>query len=90
MRPPGGPQALQWGHEALGGCEALVRHAAIGLNVIDAHHRSGLLHPLPLSSRLGVEAVGEGVDLAVGDQLGYAGHLGACAEASLEPARAVW
>lgn len=37
--------------------EALVEHAAIGLNFIDTYHRSGL-YPLPLPSGLGSEAAG--------------------------------
>jgi NADPH2:quinone reductase len=59
--------------------EVTVRHTAIGLNMIDTYHRSGL-YPLPLPHGIGmeaagvVEAVGEGVTgLAVGDRVGYAG-----------------
>lgn len=37
--------------------EALVRHRAIGVNMIDTYHRSGL-YPLPLPAALGVEAAG--------------------------------
>jgi len=37
--------------------EALVRHRAIGVNLIDTYHRSGL-YPLPLPATLGVEAAG--------------------------------
>lgn len=37
--------------------EALVRHRAIGVNMIDTYHRSGL-YPVPLPATLGVEAAG--------------------------------
>tara|TARA_R110002110_G_scaffold415561_2_gene651009 strand:- start:243669 stop:244595 length:927 start_codon:yes stop_codon:yes gene_type:complete len=53
-----------------------VRNKAIGLNYIDTYHRSGL-YPLPLPTGIGleaagvVEAVGEGVDVAVGDRVAY-------------------
>lgn len=67
--------------------EARVRHTAIGLNYIDAYHRSGL-YPVALPSRLGmeatgvVEAVGEGVSLNIGDRVATFGpQLGAYATA---------
>lgn len=53
-----------------------VANRAIGLNFIDTYHRSGA-YPLPLPSGIGlegagvVEAVGEGVDLVVGDRVAY-------------------
>lgn len=91
----GGPEVLRWEQIDLADPEpgqALVRHAAIGLNYIDTYHRSGL-YPLPLPSRLGteaagvVEAVGDGVtDLAPGDRVAYAGALGAYGEANVVPA----
>jgi NADPH:quinone reductase len=37
--------------------EALIRHRAIGVNMIDTYHRSGL-YQLPLPATLGVEAAG--------------------------------
>jgi NADPH:quinone reductase len=37
--------------------EALIRHAAIGVNMLDTYHRSGL-YPLALPASLGVEAAG--------------------------------
>jgi NADPH2:quinone reductase len=60
--------------------EALVRHAAIGLNFIDVYHRTGL-YPLPVLPAVpGMEgagvvaAVGDGVtEVAVGDRVAYAG-----------------
>jgi NADPH2:quinone reductase len=91
----GGPEVLRWEDEALPGLrgdQVLVRHTAVGLNYVDTYHRSGL-YPLPLPSRLGVEAagvvekVGDGVtDLAVGDRVAYCGSLGAYAEANVVPA----
>ena len=56
----GGPEVMQWEEEELPppeGQMVLVRHVAIGLNYIDTYHRSGL-YPMPLPSRLGVEAAG--------------------------------
>ncbi len=37
--------------------EALIRHTAVGVNMLDTYHRSGL-YPLALPATLGVEAVG--------------------------------
>lgn len=69
-----------------------VRNKAIGLNYIDTYHRSGL-YPLPLPIGLGlegagvVEAVGEGVELAVGDRVAYcSAGFGAYADAINLPA----
>ncbi len=95
MHAPGAPSVMVWEEEDLPpptGQMALVRHTAIGLNYIDTYHRSGL-YPLPLPSRLGVEAAGvveavgpDVTTLAPGDRVAYAGGLGAYAEASLMPA----
>lgn len=92
----GGPEVLRWetvepGEPGRG--EALVRHAAIGVNYIDVYHRTGL-YPTPLPFVPGleaagtVEAVGPGVDaLAPGDRVVYASRpLGAYAQARLVPA----
>jgi NADPH2:quinone reductase len=69
-----------------------VVNRAIGLNYIDTYHRSGT-YPLPLPTGLGlegagvVEAVGEGVDLKVGDQVAYcSAGFGAYAQALNLPA----
>jgi NADPH2:quinone reductase len=69
-----------------------VVNKAIGLNYIDTYHRSGL-YPLPLPIGLGleaagvVEAVGEGVELAVGDRVAYcSAGFGAYAQAINLPA----
>lgn len=43
--------------EAPGPGEALVRHRAIGVNMIDTYHRTGL-YQVPLPATLGVEAAG--------------------------------
>lgn len=78
----GGPEVLQW--EAIdlpdpAPGEARIRHTAIGLNLIDTYHRTGL-YPLELPTGIGseaagiVEAIGEGVtDVAVGDRVVYTG-----------------
>lgn len=56
----GGPQVM--GYEPFdlpepGPGEALVRHRAVGVNMIDTYHRTGL-YPVPLPSALGVEGAG--------------------------------
>ncbi|MYE85681.1 MAG: quinone oxidoreductase [Gammaproteobacteria bacterium] len=93
MHQTGGPEVMQWEQDDLGDPgpgQVRVRHTAIGLNFIDTYHRSGL-YPLPLPTRLGVEAtgvveaVGADADLSVGERVAYAGNLGAYAEASLVP-----
>ncbi len=91
----GGPEVMKWEEEELPppeGQMVLVRHVAIGLNYIDTYHRSGL-YPMPLPSRLGVEAAGlveaVGADVTTlrpGDRVAYAGGLGAYAEANVLPA----
>jgi NADPH2:quinone reductase len=78
----GGPEVLKWEEidlpDPVAG-EATIRHTAIGLNLIDTYHRSGL-YPMDLPVGLGTEAagivevVGEGVtDVAVGDRVVYTG-----------------
>jgi NADPH2:quinone reductase len=87
----GGPEVLRW--EAVpkpspGPGEALVKHAAVGLNYIDVYFRTGLYKPPALPAIIGmegagvVEAVGEGVtDLKPGDRVAYAtAPIGAYAE----------
>jgi NADPH:quinone reductase len=64
----GGPEVLQSREvpaRAPGSGEALVRHAAIGLNFIDVYHRTGL-YPLTLPSGLGGEAAGVVVSVGAG------------------------
>ena len=61
--------------------EVRVRLSVIGVNLIDTYHRSGL-YPLPLPSGLGVEgageveAVGDGVDMAIGTRVAFTMALG--------------
>ena len=86
----GGPEVLQWEEVELaepGEGEAQIRHTAVGLNLIDTYHRTGL-YPMDLPVGLGseaagiVEAVGDGVtDVAVGDRIVYTGMpIGSYAE----------
>jgi NADPH2:quinone reductase len=91
----GGPEVMQFEEielEQPGPGMATVRNHAIGLNYIDTYHRSGL-YPLPLPIGLGlegagvIEAVGEGVELAVGDRVAYcSAGFGAYSEALNLPA----
>ena len=79
----GGPEGLRWEEVDLSEpapAEARIRHTAIGLNLIDTYHRSGL-YPLELPTGLGseaagiIEAVGDDVgDVAVGDRVVYTGR----------------
>ncbi|WP_426954866.1 quinone oxidoreductase family protein [Muricoccus radiodurans] len=92
LHETGGPEKLVWEEVPLPSPkpgEALVRHAAIGLNFIDIYFRTGLYKAPAMPAVIGmegagtVEAVGEGVtDLKPGDRVGYAmGPIGAYAEA---------
>lgn len=93
----GGPEVLvleDVDPGAPGPGEALVEHAAIGLNFIDTYHRSGL-YPLPLPSGIGseaagtVRAIGPGVTtVKVGERVAYAGGVtpGSYAERRVVPA----
>jgi NADPH2:quinone reductase len=75
--------------------EALVRHRAIGINLIDTYHRSGL-YALPLPATLGSEAAGvieklgpktEELGLSVGQRVAYLPRApGTYATASVTPA----
>jgi NADPH2:quinone reductase len=79
----GGPEVLMWEDVDLADPaegEAQIRHTAIGLNLIDTYHRTGL-YPMDLPTGLGseaagvIEAVGAGVtDVAVGDRVVYTGR----------------
>jgi len=93
----GGPEVMKWEDVEVpvpGDGEALIEHAAVGLNFIDVYQRTGL-YPLPeLPWVLGMEgagtvvAVGPGVtEVNVGDRVAYAGMPpGAYAEARVIPA----
>jgi NADPH:quinone reductase len=89
IHAPGGPDVLQWEDvptpdPAPG--EALIHHAAVGLNYIDVYFRNGL-YKTALPTSLGMEgagtvlAVGDGVTtVKPGDRVAYAGGaLGAYA-----------
>lgn len=93
----GGPEAMQIidapvPQPAAG--EVRVRLQVIGVNLIDTYHRSGL-YPMPLPTRIGVEgageieAVGDGVDLPLGQRVAFTMALGAYAEAIVLPAAAL-
>lgn len=78
----GGPEVLRWEEvpkPSPGPGEALVRHAAVGLNYIDVYFRTGLYKPPGLPATIGmeasgvVEAIGEAVTaVAPGDRVAYA------------------
>jgi NADPH2:quinone reductase len=78
----GGPEVMKWEDVPTpepGPAEALIRHAAVGLNYIDVYFRTGL-YKAPLPSTIGMEgsgtvlAVGRDVtDLFPGDRVAYAG-----------------
>jgi NADPH2:quinone reductase len=82
----GGPEVMVWEDVPTpepGPGEALIRHAAIGLNFIDVYFRSGLYKAPGLPLIIGQEGAGtvlvvgpEVKDLAVGDRVAYAGPLG--------------
>ncbi|MDX2055974.1 MAG: quinone oxidoreductase [Polyangiaceae bacterium] len=79
----GGPEVLRLVSEALAEPlpgEVRIRHTAIGVNLIDTYHRSGLYPVAQLPSPLGMEAagvverVGEGVpESLTGKRVAYAG-----------------
>ena len=78
----GGPEVMRWEEVPLpdpGPGEALVHHAAVGLNFIDVYFRTGLYKIPSLPATLGMEAagvvraVGQGVtNVAPGDRVAYA------------------
>ena len=92
----GGPEVMHWEDVPTpepGPGEALVHHAAVGLNYIDVYFRTGLYKIANLPAVLGqegagiVEAVGSDVTtVKVGDRVAYAGSLGAYATHRVLPA----
>jgi NADPH2:quinone reductase len=94
----GGPEILKIEEvdlKAPGEGEAVVRHTAIGVNLIDVYHRSatGGQYALPRPATLGVEAagvvetVGAGVDnVKVGDRVAYWMLPGAYSDRRIAPA----
>ena len=92
----GGPEVMRWEdvpRPEPGPGEALVRHAAVGLNYIDVYFRTGL-YKTALPAVIGMEgagtvvAVGDGVTtVKPGDRVAYAGGpLGAYSQERLLPA----
>ncbi|HAT1618783.1 TPA: quinone oxidoreductase [Raoultella planticola] len=91
----GGPEVLSFETVELlqpGSGQVLIRHTAIGVNLIDTYHRAATQgqYKLPLPATPGVEAVavveavGSGVEtVAVGDRVGYFNYPGAYAEKRL-------
>jgi NADPH2:quinone reductase len=91
----GGPEVLELKEINLGKPgpnEVLIEHSAIGLNYIDAYHRSGL-YPVDLPTGIGVEGsgivkdIGNNVkDFKVGDRVSYSGGpLGAYSSHRIYP-----
>lgn len=75
--------------------EVLVRHTAIGVNLVDIYHRSSTSgqYAIPRPATLGVEAAGvveavgpDVADLAPGQRVAYWNFLGAYAERRVVPA----
>ncbi len=92
----GSPDVMRWEDVEVGEPgegQARIRHTAVGVNLIDTYHRSGL-YPLPLPAVIGseaagiVEAVGPGVTVVKpGDRVAYGGGPpGSYAESRLTPA----
>jgi len=92
----GGPEVMHWEDVPTpepGPGEALVRHAAVGLNYIDVYFRTGLYKLPGYPAIIGqegagaVEAVGSDVHgFEPGDRVTYAGSLGAYATHRVLPA----
>jgi NADPH2:quinone reductase len=98
VEAPGGPEAMRiepFEAGPPGPGEVLIRHTAIGVNMIDTYHRAGV-YPLDPPFGIGlegagvVEAVGEGVShLSAGDRAVYfAATTGSYATHRLVPAMA--
>ena len=91
----GGPEVLRWAElpdPSPGPGELLVELAAAGVNYIDTYHRSGA-YPMPLPFIPGSEGAGtvtalgpDVSDVAVGDQVAWAGSPGSYAERAVVPA----
>ena len=95
IKKNGGPEVLEIQEIKLGKPgpnEVLIEHSAIGLNYIDAYHRSGL-YPVDLPSGIGVEGSGTVKDVGnnvknfkVGDRVSYSGGpLGAYSSHRIYP-----
>ena len=93
----GGPDVMQLVDKPApvpGPGEVRVKLSAIGVNLIDTYHRTGL-YPMPLPNGLGVEgageidAVGDGVDRPLGSRVAFTMAPGAYAEAIVLPEAAL-
>ena len=95
IKKNGGPEVLEIKKVKLGKLgpnEVLIEHYAIGLNYIDAYHRSGL-YPVNLPSGIGIEASGiikeagnDVKDFKAGDRVSYSGGpLGAYSSHRIYP-----
>jgi NADPH:quinone reductase len=92
----GGPEVMKWEDVPTpepGPGEALIRHAAVGLNYIDVYFRNGLYKAPNMPLIIGQEgagtvlAVGANVTaVAPGDRVAYAGPLGGYATERVIPA----
>ncbi len=94
----GGPDVLreeQIDLSAPGPAEVLIRHTAIGVNLVDTYHRTATTGQYAISrpATLGVEAAGvveavgeEASEFKSGDRVAYSMLLGAYAERRLAPA----
>ncbi|MGE3064002.1 MAG: quinone oxidoreductase [Hyphomicrobiaceae bacterium] len=92
----GGPDVMKWEEVdagAPGPGQVKLKQKAVGVNFLDAYHRSGLYKLAALPAIIGSEgagevvAVGPGVtDFKVGDRGAYAGVIGGYAEERLIPA----
>ncbi|WP_222183349.1 quinone oxidoreductase family protein [Geminicoccus harenae] len=95
VRRTGGPEVMEtesFEPTRPGPGEVLLRQRAVGLNFIDCYFRTGL-YPTPLPFTPGfegcgiIEAVGEGVDLKVGQRVAYGtGPIGAYTDMRVMPA----
>jgi NADPH2:quinone reductase len=93
----GGPEVLRWEPvepPPLQPGEVRIRHSAVGLNFIDAYHRTGLYPTPQLPFTPGLEAAGvvtalgpEVTEIAVGERVAYADVPGAYAEERNVPAQ---
>jgi NADPH:quinone reductase len=98
VHKPGGPEVLQLEEVDLpppGEGEVLIRHTAIGVNLIDVYHRTAESgqYAIPRPSPLGVEAAGlveavgpEVTNVKVGDRVAYCMAIGAYSDARIVPA----
>jgi len=96
--PLGGPEALQYIDQPTpqpGAGEVLIKLEAIGVNFIDVYFRNGTYKAPETPVKLGSEgagtiaAVGNGVDLPIGQRVAYAMARGSYAEYAVVPQQVV-